>query len=358
MRLLLLNLRTDADDTALGFTTAWINDIATHVESVDVITMHAGRLAVAPNVRVYSLGRESGTSRAQRVWRFYRLVFMLTRRGRIDVAFAHMTPLLALMLWPIARIRRVPILLWYAHGALPRDVRVAHRLVDRCVTSTPSGLRISSPKVHVLHQGIDTDRFGPPVEPDPERDRTVLSIGRITESKRLVEVVEVLARLHERGLPMRLRLVGGPITEQDRAYLGQVSAAVRERALDAFVDYVGPIAYSEIPSEYHRGGWFLNLSTTGSLDKALLEAMASGCVPLSRNESFQALARAHGVPEVIAGDGPEVTADALERLVRLDEDARRALRARLRAIVAESHSLDALTGKIVGHLRELVSERS
>ena len=43
LRLLLFNLATDADDPALGFTTGWINALATHGANVHVITMRAGR---------------------------------------------------------------------------------------------------------------------------------------------------------------------------------------------------------------------------------------------------------------------------------------------------------------------------
>ena len=46
-RLLVFNLATDADDPLLAFTTVWLNRLAEHYDSVDVITMRAGRLDVA-----------------------------------------------------------------------------------------------------------------------------------------------------------------------------------------------------------------------------------------------------------------------------------------------------------------------
>ena len=39
--LLVFNLKTDASDDALGFTTDWVNAIATHWDRVFVITMTA-----------------------------------------------------------------------------------------------------------------------------------------------------------------------------------------------------------------------------------------------------------------------------------------------------------------------------
>jgi glycosyltransferase involved in cell wall biosynthesis len=357
MRVLLFNLRMDADDTALGFTTAWTNAIARRVESVEAITMHAGRLALEPNVEVHSVGRERGASRPARVLRFYRDATDAALRRRPDVCFAHMTPLFASMFWPIARLRGIPVLLWYAHGSVPRDVRLAHRLVDRCVTSTPSGLRIVSPKVHVLHQGIDTAVFHPPADEAQRSATTVLSVGRMTASKNLVEVVEVVADLRRRGFDLTLRLIGGPITDLDRGYLERIHEAVRAHGLDGHVELAGPIGHDEIAAEYRRAGWFLNLSATGSLDKAILEAMASGCVPISANESFRALAHEDGLSELVPAPGLSAPADALERALQLKPARVAQLRAHVRSVVERRHSLDALADEIVGHLADLAQRR-
>ncbi|MBL8145083.1 MAG: hypothetical protein JNL34_01745, partial [Anaerolineae bacterium] len=66
-RLLVFNLATDADDPVLGFTTVWVNRLAAHYEAVDVITMRVGRLDVAGNVHVWSVGKERGWSEPRRV---------------------------------------------------------------------------------------------------------------------------------------------------------------------------------------------------------------------------------------------------------------------------------------------------
>src|SRR4051812_22253590 len=48
--LLIFNLKTDADDDVLGFTTGWINALSFHFEKVFVLTMQSGRLALRENV--------------------------------------------------------------------------------------------------------------------------------------------------------------------------------------------------------------------------------------------------------------------------------------------------------------------
>lgn len=355
MRLLLFNLRMDADDTTLGFTTAWVNAIAARCEHVDVVTMHRGVVAAAPNVSVYSVGRDEGLSRPRRLARFYRLTWQLTSRAAYDGAFAHMTQLFAVLFWPIARIRGIPILLWYAHGSLPWDVKVAHRLVDRCVTSTPSGLRIRSPKVRVLHQGIDTTRFQPAETPPPERATSVVSIGRLSPKKNLLEVIDAFAAAGREEL--RLAIFGEPAGPGDEAYASALEQRIRDLGLEDRARLAGPVPFTDIDAEYRRAGFFLNLSDTGSLDKAILEAMASGSIPISRNESFVALAREQGLELLVPGPGPAGAGEALARVSVMPAPEQEALRARLREIVQRDHSLSSLADAIVDELQRLAGRR-
>lgn len=357
MRLVVLNLRTDVDHTALGFTTAWINAMAPAWEIVDVITMHAGRLDVAPNVRVWSMGREAGVGRVQRVFRFYRSLARISVSQRPDAIFSHMSPLLAAMAAPIARLLGAPILLWYAHGNVTRQLAFGERLSDRCVTSTPEGFRLPSRKLAVLGQGVDTHRFGPPHNADAARNRTLLTIGRLTSAKRVDLALEILARVLERHPNVRLRVVGGPVGPDDTAYGDEVKKRSVELGVADAVDWVGPVPFAEIADEYRHGLIFLNLSTTGSLDKAILEAMASGCIPVSRNEAFSRIAGEHGVRHLVPGTGVDDAARVVDEILAMPSDERNLLQRRLRTIVVEEHSLAKLTRAVNTELRDLASRR-
>ena len=65
MRLLVLNMAMDLDTPAKEFMVAWVRRLADHVDRVDVITMQAGRVEVPANVRLHSLGKELGYSKAE-----------------------------------------------------------------------------------------------------------------------------------------------------------------------------------------------------------------------------------------------------------------------------------------------------
>src|SRR4051812_45525749 len=89
MRVLVINLTVDADDTVFGFTTAWITALAERVEHVTVITMQAGRIALPDNVQVHTLGKERGYPEWKRLLRFWRFAWGATRGRRIDACFVH-----------------------------------------------------------------------------------------------------------------------------------------------------------------------------------------------------------------------------------------------------------------------------
>jgi len=355
---LLFNLRTDIADTTLGFTTSWINGLARRCEQVVVVTLYAGLVDVEPNVRVYALSRSSRTSRARKVAEFYRLVLGALRTSRIDVCFAHMTPHLAGLFWPLAKIYRIPVLLWYAHSAVPLELRIAHLLADRCLTSTPFGFRLASKKLFVLSQGIDTEVFSPPSQPGHDYERTALSVGRITRRKRLDEVIESMALLRQGREDLRLLLAGGPITDSDRRYEAEIRARARLHNVDDLVEFGGPVPFHRVRDIYRRGAIFLNVSETGSLDKAILESMASGCIPISRNRSFTGIASAEGFDFLVPSPGPEGIAECLRELLALPAAEKDALRRRLREVVVKGHSLNALMDEVTRHLEELASRKA
>jgi glycosyltransferase involved in cell wall biosynthesis len=99
---------------------------------------------------------------------------------------------------------------------------------------------------------------------------------------------------------------------------------------------------------------FLHLSA-GSLDKAILEAMASGCIPVSGNAAFRELAARHGLPWLAPAPGPEGLADCVERVLELTDGDRAEIAERLRRIVEEEHSLGSLIDRLMGHLTELAA---
>lgn len=357
MNLLVFNLAMDADDSVLGHTTAWTNALARRCEHVSVITMRAGRLEAEPNVSVYSLGKEHGLSEPRRLLRFYGLVRTVLRERRIDACFAHMAPLFTVLFAPVAKRAGIPILLWYAHTSVTPTLRLAHATADRCITPTPAGFRLRSDKLFVVGHGVDVERFRPAASARIGDERTVVSVGRISAVKRIDEMLRTLDLLRrERGVEVGLRLFGEPHTAEDRRFGASLKQLASDLELNGLVSFEGGLPFNEVPAAYHRGGIFLNLSETGSIDKAILESMASGLIPVSRNSSFRALARENGFEWLVPGPGPAGVAEGIVAVLERPREERARLARRLRRIVADEHNLDRLGDAIIGHLGELSAE--
>lgn len=358
LHVLLLNLAMDLDDPVLGFTGSWVNALAERVANVTVVTMTAGHMDVRANVTVHSLGKERGHSEPRRLLEFYRAIGRAARARPVDACFAHMSPLFASLFTPVGRILGIPTLLWYAHGAVSMKLRLAHFLVDRCVTSTPFGFRLPSSKLYVIGQGIDGSRFRPPAKPSHAYPTTLVTVGRTSATKRIHEMVEALARVrHRHGEQLRLEIWGGPATEQDLAYERSVRERAEQLGIGDAVVFSGRVSYAHIPTAYQRGAVFVNLCDSGSLDKAILEAMASGCVTICRNEAFAAIAAKHGLETLVPGPSAKDLAESIERAATLAPTDRARVVSKLRRIVEQQHSLDRLSDTLVRHLCELADAR-
>ena len=338
-RLLLFNLATDADDPILGFAHDWVASLAPYAGAIDVVSMTAGRLDLPANVRVYSVGKERGFSEPRRVAEFYRILTRLLHAARYDACFAHMMPLFAVMGAPLLRAYRVPITVWYAHGAVTRMLRVAERIVDRAVTSHPGSFRLVSPKLQAIGQAIDLDMFRPlPTERPEGAPFTVMTVGRVAPVKRVDVMVEGVARLAARiGDGVRLRLVG-PVEAADQEYVDRLVARARALGIVHLVDFVGAVPRVQLPVEYAGADVAVNLTKVGAFDKSGLEAMACGVPLVCSNRGMVEQVNDIDPKLAIADADPELLASALRYVHDLTPAERATLGGRLRTKM-QDHSM-------------------
>jgi glycosyltransferase involved in cell wall biosynthesis len=336
---------TDADAPVQGFATDWINALARHSTYIDVLTMEAGRIALPENVQVYSVGKERGYSEPRRAIEFYRLLRHILKTRRHDVCFAHMQPLFAIMGAPLLKAANIPTTLWYAHKSVTPKLRLAEKVVHRVVTASPESFRIDSPKARIVGHGIDTNIFIPAVPPE---QFTILSVSRIAPVKRIETLISAAHLLDELQLDFRLRIVGN-VYPQDEHYARHLRKLVGDYHLGHRVDFVGAVPHHEIAREYQQSSVMVNVSSTGSVDKAVLEAMACGLPVVTANEAFQAMLAPWQNQLLIPMDAPDVLAAKVRELASMDVTQRQALGVELREIVIRDHSLDRLA-EVLAHV--------
>jgi glycosyltransferase involved in cell wall biosynthesis len=337
MKLLIITQKVDRTDPILGFAHRWFREFAGRCEKLTIICLEEGEHDLPSNVSVHSLGKERRRSRFGYVISFYRYLFRF--RNRYDAVFVHMNPEYVVLGGLIWRLLGKRVGLWYMHKSVDLKLRVAEKLVDRIFTGSAESFRLPSRKVIVTGHGIDTELFSPGGKSDPVAPDACIELataGRIAPIKRVEVMVEAVALLKKRGRKVRLR-VAGNVLPKDVAYFDGIKKQVAARGLDAEVVFVGSVRNSELPEFLRGADLFLNLAGTGSLDKAVLEAMASGIRVLTSNDAFAAI-----LPDTcIVPNDFEAIASKIEAACALPVPPE------LREIVVRDHNLSRLIEKIV-----------
>lgn len=346
MNLLLFNLAVDADDPVLGFTTHWINRLAALWDRIDVITMRAGRVAVAPNVRVLSVGKEHGYSEARRALNFTRMLAGLLIRERYAACFAHMMPLFAVMGATLLKVRGVPIMLWYTHRQPSRILRWGMDVSHRVVTAAPDSFPYRTPKLRVLGHGIDTDFFSP--DSTVYRPNTVVHVARLMEIKHQATLIRATAA----SPGIHATFIGDVPPEQDVGYPDALKNLADRLGVTDRVTFAGSMRPEAVREALRTSAIAVNLSPPGLFDKAALESMAMGVPTVVSSEAFvPVLGKFAPKLRIPSPDDYHTLTLRLGNLMRMSADERTALGAALRANVIEQHSLDRLIPRLTNVLR-------
>lgn len=348
MNLLLFNLATDADDSLLSFTTQWINRLAAHYDHIDIITMRAGRLELADNVRVYSVGKEKGYSEPRRAFAFYRILLRLLRHRRYAACFAHMMPLFAVMGAPLLKLYRIPITLWYTHRSANRIVKFGMMVSRRVVTAAPDSFPFSTPRLRVIGHGIDTNFFVPnPIGATHRSPCYILHVARLMPIKHQTTLLRALPHVKNACAVF----VGDVPPEHNTAYREQLEQLARDLGISDRVTFAGNQPAAGVRDWYHRAAVAINLSPVGLFDKSALESMAAGIPTIVSNPAFDSLLGDDSpLLRIPSPDDADVLAERFHTLLALPDQERAAIGERLRAQVVTAHSLDALIPRLVNVL--------
>ncbi|MCA9362690.1 glycosyltransferase family 4 protein [Candidatus Kaiserbacteria bacterium] len=283
MRLLIITQAVDTEHPILGFFHRWIEEFAKHCEKIHVICLEEGKHSLPVNVTIHSLGKEEGRDRIAYLHRSYKLIWQL--RHEYDSVFVHMNQIYVVLGGLLWRLMGKKIGLWYMHGHVSISLRIAEKLTHKIFTGSPESFRLKSDKVLITGHGIDTIRFAPQTSP---KDIDLITVGRITESKNLTTLIDLLKEVRKTN-PVSLTIVGGVVTEGERAYETKLKARIESLGLVKAVHFAGRILQAELPTTLNRAKIFVTVAQNGSLDKAVLEAMACGLPVVSMAEGTRSL---------------------------------------------------------------------
>ncbi len=284
MRLLIVTQVVNDHDPVLGFFVRWIQEFASQCEYVTVVCLERGEYSLPGNTEILSLGKERGSSRILRLLNFYWYIFRT--RGGYDTVFVHMNPIYVVLAGIFWRLYGKKVGLWYTHKQVDLKLRLAERLANVVFTASKESFRLASRKRRVMGHGIDTGIFFPPspVDLPVNRSQTIMTSGRISPTKKIDAMIRAFAKARTERI--RLVIVGEARGSLEKEYEDGLYHLVDELGLAGRVQFVGAKTQKEVAELLRQSSIFLNLSQTGSLDKAVLEAMACGVYTISSNEAF------------------------------------------------------------------------
>ena len=348
MKLVFVTQVLDRRDAVLGFVARWVEGLAARCEAVRVVTLEEGEGPWPDNVDVRVLGRRGRLSRFLRYRRF--LNEALGHDG-FDTVLSHMVPRYANLAAGAARRHGARSFLWYTHKGVDRRLQRAVEEVEKVFTASEESLRVETDKRVVTGHGIDLAHFDGRAE-NPSVPARLLSVGRLTPAKDPLTLLAAFSILVSRGHDLYLDLVGAGLTGADDAFQRTVEEQIAHggEGLAERIARPGAVGYPDIARYYRRASVFVSTSRTGSVDKVVLEAMATGRPVLTCNESFPPIFSELGAEAellVFEKGNAQQLADRLEGLLALGPAERHSLGERLRAIVQRDHEVDALMDRLV-----------
>lgn len=331
MKLLILTQKVDINDDVLGFFHRWIIEFAKHCEKLTVICIYEGEHDLPENVNVLSLGKEKGVSKIRYILNFYKYIFR--ERNNYDKVFVHMNQIYVILGGFFWRLWNKKIALWYTHKQISLSLKLAEKIVDVIFTASKESFRLKSKKLKIVGHGIDTGIFKPSdLEKEGEKYK-IISVGRISAIKNYEVLIKAVKLLPN---PVSIEIAGSPITDLDKNYFDELKEIIKKQSLEKSVKFVGKISHKDIQKFYQEGDLFVNFSDTGSIDKAILEAMSCGLHVLTSNEAFKNILS----EKSFTSKDPQKIADKIDFLLHSGRDKK------LREYVKQNHSLDNLIKKI------------
>lgn len=194
--------------------------------------------------------------------------------------------------------------------------------------------RVSPERVSVIPRGIDTEVFTHPHSNVMRSTSTVVTHGNVIPTKGHHKFAAALQHV---SVPCKWRVIG----TGDSQYASDIQELVE--GTHHSVEFMATLNHSDLAEELRRSSIFVLLSTAEGAGKALLEAMASGCVCIVSDIPAFAGVVSDGETAIVARPTSEGLAVQVEHILR-NPSQYELMRLKARNEILEGYSVSAEVG--------------
>ena len=318
MKLLIITQKVDRNDDILGFFVGWIAEFAKRCEKITVICLQKGEYDFPENVKVLSLGKDklsvvsrqpSAVKKLKYTFNFYKHI--IQERKNYDAVFIHMNQIYVILGAPFWKLWNKKIFLWRNHAKGDWITKLAVFFSDKIFCTSPQSFTAKFKKTKIMPAGIDTGFF----KPDSSVRRklnSILFLGRIAPVKNVDIFIEVLRELKDKGAEFSATIAGSS-SDNDAEYEKIIRGKVLMYGLGDRVAFTGAVSRPEALRLFREHELYVNLTLSGSMDKTIFEALASGAKVLVFNTFFRDNLPANWI--VKDGENLEVLANAIKNIL-------------------------------------------
>jgi glycosyltransferase involved in cell wall biosynthesis len=345
MKLLIITQKVDREDPVLGFFHDWISELSKKVEKISVICLEKGFYDLPDNVKVYSLGKESGRSKIKYVNNF--LNFILGLHKEYDSVFVHMNQEYILIGGFIWKILRKKVYFWRNHQYGNLFTMIAVGLSKRVFCTSKFAFVAKYKKTILMPVGINTNKFSILNSQFSNRKNKILFLGRISPIKKPDLLIEALGILNKKDTNFSCDFYGDPLSK-DENYYNSLKIGIGELGLENKVNFYKGVPNYETPKIYGEHGIFVNLTPSGSFDKTILEAAACGCIIVVANKSLSGEIDQRMIME---NETPGDAAKVINFWLDAGDEEKIIASKKLQEYVLKNHGLDVLISKLVNAIK-------
>jgi len=339
MKLLVITQKADKNDPVLGFFHHWVEEFSKRFDSINLICLEEGVHDLPKNVRVFSLGKETGRSKFKYVRNFYRHI--VSMRHEYDAVFIHMNQEYVLLGGIFWKLFGKSIYMWRNHHKGSEFTDISALFCTKIFCTSRYSYTAKYKKTVFMPVGVDTTLFHD--EGKKRIPRSLLFLARMAPVKKPDVLLETLGTLKSQGVDFRASLYGDPLPK-DRGYYESLQSRSVELDLGDRVVFHKGVSNSETVPVYSTHEVCVNLSSSGMYDKTIFEAMSCGTLILASNENLRGLIDNRFI---FSDSNVSELSQKLSALLTLSDTEKSSLGMELRAVVEKNHSLAMLGERLV-----------